>query len=280
MESSRLPLTKWGLVMFFMTTELKGKSSMKLPRDLGITQKSAWFMEHRIRSAYMKMVGMKMVGAVVEDGKFTGKTEFDETAVSGKAKSMSEQTKANFRKRGGGTGFGGKEIVAEAKNREAGKVVVKRIDKRGKETLQGFVEGVTEKGSMILTDEATGYKGMEDREHKTVNRSAKRFVDGTAHVAGMESFWSLFKRRIDGMHHKVSPKHVELYAFEYAGRHNDRPEDAWEQMRLLAKGTCGVRLTYKNLTADNGRSNFARPVRVGRVSIKVGGKLINLRWPV
>lgn len=253
MEASPLSYRTWGLGIYMTTTEIKGKSSMKLHRDLGITQKTAWFMIHRIRESYASMVS-----EIMEAGDWAGTVEVDETAVGGSALKMNKKQHKAFKERGGGQGFAGKEIIQGLKNRELNKVVVRRLIGNGSKELTDFILAQTDKDAIIMTDGAA-YALEGKREHQAVDHSTKRYVDGMAHNNGMESFWSLFKRGIDGNFHKVSPKHVERYVFEFAGRHNDRDEDTLEQMGLLVKGMLGQRLTYEDLTADNGRSNFARP---------------------
>lgn len=137
MESSNFPLSKWGKGIYMMTMEIKGRASIKIARDLGIEQKRAWHLMHRIREAYACMI-LKLI----TDGGFEGITEIDETAVGGTVKSMNRKSYRSFKERGGGTGFKGKEIVIGAKNRETGKVVATMIDNRSSETLQTFVEKV------------------------------------------------------------------------------------------------------------------------------------------
>lgn len=253
MENSKISLKHWAKVLYLETKDLRSNPSMMIYREIGVTQKTAWFMLHRIRESYAAMCE-----GLIEEGGLTGEVEIDETAVGGKVGKMNPKQKKAFYARGGGTGFKGKEIIAGAKSRETGKIVVRQIDSRDRESLQGLVNAFTAKGSTVYTDEASGYKGM-DREHVAVNHSANKFVIGNAHNNGLESFWSAFKRGLPSFV-KVSPKHVIRYAIEFAGRHNDRPKDTLEQMELLAQGMVGRRLTYKDLTKDNGRSNFARPM--------------------
>ena len=242
-----------------MTTELKGKSALKLSRDIGVTHRTAWFMTHRIRKSYSSMLD-----DLIAQGGFEGTTEFDETAVGGKVKSMNAKSYKSFKERGGGTGFSGKEIVIGAKNRETGKVVARVIEDRKRETLQGFVTGMTKRGSTIMTDEAVGYKQIPDRKHLSVNHSVNKFVKGMASTNGVESFWSLFKRGLDGVYHKVSPKHLARYVDEFCGRNNDRPEDTVRQMELMMKAMVGQRLTYEDLIRPNGKDNFSRQTRIER----------------
>ena len=254
MERSKIALRHWAILIYTEATGLQGTPSMKVHRDFGITQKSAWFMLHRIRESYASMCD-----DLLEEGGLEGSVELDETAIGGKAGKMNKKQRKAFKERGGAQGFSGKEIIAGAKQRETGKIVVRQIDNRDKESLQKLVNDFTAEGSTVYTDEAKGYKGMENRTHKSVNHSANKYVVGNAHNNGLESFWSAFKRGLPSFV-KVSPKHVVRYAIEFAGRHNDRPLDTKEQMTLLTKGMVGRRLTYVDLIADNGRSSFARPI--------------------
>ena len=260
MERSKLPLTEWAEMVFTMSSELRSRPAKKIQNDFGHTYQTAWYMNHRLRAAFENNI--KGIG------KFRGTVEVDETAIGGKAKFMSKKTKENFKERGGSTGWGGKVILAASKERESGKIVPKVIENRTQTTLQGLVYETTEPGSTVMTDEARGYKGMVDREHLRVNHSAKKYVDGNAHVAGVESFWSTFKHGISGSFYALSPKHTERYAFEFAARQNDRKEDTIDQMTNLAQGMRGVRLPYKNLIADNGLDNFARPL-TGSIAEKI-----------
>ena len=143
---------------------------------------------------------------------------------------------------------------------ERGKIIVKRVEKRDRASLQGFVEENVEEGSTVVTDEARAYRGLVNRKHLAVNHSANQYVRGEAHVNGVESFWSTFKHGIEGSFYKVSPKHVERYANEFAARQGDRKEDTIVMVKNLIRGMAGVRLTYEGLIEPNGLSNFARPV--------------------
>lgn len=126
--------------------------------------------------------------------------------------------------------------------------------------MQGFVEEVADESAIILTDEAKGYKGV-NRDHRTVNHSDGSYSYRGVNVAGVESHWGTIKRGVSGNFFSISPKHTNRYVMEFAGRHNNRPLDTEEQIKELAKGMIGARLTYKELTADNGKDNFSRPVK-------------------
>lgn len=247
MESSPLPLQKWAWAIYLELTNLKGVSSMKLHRDLGVRQATAWFMLHRIREAF---ADVRMA--------FTGPVEVDETYVGGLRKNMS----AAKRKELEGTGRGpvGKQAVVGMKDRETGHVAAKVIDRTDGDTLQGFVDEHASPDAPLYTDDATAYKGTE-REHETVKHSAGeyvRYLEGaTVHTNGVESLWSMLKRAHKGVYHRLSPKHLQRYVDMFAGRQNVRELDTLAQIQAVVMGMVGRRLMYRDLVADTGRSPVA-----------------------
>ena len=232
LHSSKFSLSKWAIAFFLYTTNLKGVSSMKLHRDLGIAQSSAWYMAHRIRGMWTS-----------EDDKFAGPVEVDETYIGGK-----ERNKHESKKLKAGRGTVGKTAVVGIKDRETGQITSQVVQRTDKATLQEFVTENTEPDTQVYTDEAAAYRGIP-RPHESVKHSAREYVHGMAHTNGIESHWAMLKRGYVGVYHQMSVKHLPLYVAEFEGRHNSRPLDTAEQMRIMAQGADGKRMTYGELIA-------------------------------
>ena len=235
MEKSRLPLRKWAFAVYLYVTNLKGVSSMKLHRDLKITQKSAWFMLHRLREAWDES-GLEQ---------FIGPVEADETYIGGKRKNMPKAKRKTLT----GRGAVGKTAVVGMKDRATNRVTARSMPATDKPTLQGFVAQHAAPGAKVYTDEASAYEGMPF-DHEAVCHSAGEYVRGMAHTNGVESFWSMLKRGYHGTYHHMSAKHLDRYVNEFAGRHNVREADTADQMTGLVAAMTGKRLMYRDLIAD------------------------------
>ena len=239
MQSSKVGLQKWALAIYMMTTGIKGTSSMKIYRELGIRQATAWFLMQRIREGFMDGI----------DKPFPGPVEADETAIGGsKVKNMSNRKRKERKEAGIGRGTAGKAIVAGVKDRETKKVSAAVVHSTDAKTLQAFVHDRTEETATVYTDDARAYVGI-DRPHESVNHSAKEYVRGDVHTNGIESLWNLFKRGYHGTFHHLSDKHLDRYVAEFAGRHNIRDLDTIAQVTTLARGLVGKRVKYSELTA-------------------------------
>ena len=232
MQSSKLGYQKWALALYILTTSIKGTSSMKLHRDLGVTQKTAWHLAHRIRQCWQE-----------QTASFFGPVEADETYIGGK-----EGNKHASKKLRAGRGTVGKTAVVGVKDRRTNRVNAQVVETTDAPTLQGFVEAHTEDTATVYTDEAKAYTGLA-RPHEVVKHSVGEYVRAMAHTNGVESFWALLKRGYIGIYHHFSRKHLHRYISEFEGRHNQRPQDTLQQMVLMATGMAGKRLRYADLIA-------------------------------
>ena len=202
MHGSNMPVQKWAIAIYYILTARKGISSLQLSKELGITQKSAWFMLQRIREG--RKQGLF---------KLSGSVEIDETYIGGK-----EANKHEVKKRKTGRGAVGKQAVLGMRERQ-GRLKAMPINETTKQTLHRIIRGSIVAGSTIYTDDNPSYTGAY-RRHKAVNHSAKEYVNGMVHTNGIESVWALFKRGLTVTYHNVSVKHLPRYVDEFAFRLN------------------------------------------------------------
>ncbi len=232
MHSSKIPTQKWVVAIYYMLTARKGISSLQLSKELGITQKSSWFMLQRIRQACQQ--GSFKLSNVVE---------VDETYVGGK-----EANKHTHKKLNGGRGAVGKSAVFGMKERN-GKVKAMVVSRTNKQTLQGKIHSNIQPQSTVVTDDFRGYLGLSGFNHKTVNHSAKEYVNGMAHTNGIESVWAVLKRGYNGTFHNISTKHLQRYVDEFVFRLNEGncQIDTKDKMVSLFKSIGNNRVSYKEL---------------------------------
>lgn len=246
-EDSAIPLDKWLTAMWMIANAKNGVSSYEIARSIGVSQKSAWHMMHRIRLA-------------MEDGTFNklnGEVEADETYIGGKARNMHFWRRQQVIK--GRTGGASKTPVFGALQRNGpdGHSVMRtrQIDTNRRREVQAAVREYVEEGSILYTDGLQSYRSLASEfKHAVVEHDAHEYVKGDAHVNGVENFWSLLKRSLNGTYVSVEPFHLFRYLDEQVFRFNSRYLSDAERFLVLARATVGKRLTWQQLTTSEGQT--------------------------
>jgi transposase-like protein len=241
MEDSPLGLDKWLMAMWLVASNRNGISSWELHRAVGITQKSAWFLLHRIRLAMQD----EHFG-----GKLGGEVECDETFIGGKARNMHKERKRRAQKDGDRMAD---KTIAFGMAERGGTVRAMTVEDRGKAELQARIKEHVEAGAAIFTDELPSYSGLsEEYKHEIINHAVE-YVNGNIHTNTMENFWALLKRSLKGTYVSVEPFHLFRYLDEQTFRHNNRlPMSDGDRFSYLVRKIVGKRLTYAELTGKTG----------------------------
>ncbi len=236
LAESKVPLQKWLMTTWIMTSHTKGISSMQLAKTLGVTQKTAWFLAHRVREAFSEGSGSL----------FTGVVEADETYVGGKNKNRHKDKKIEGTQ---GRSTKDKTPIVGIKQRD-GRIKAMPVNDTTSKTICNIINKTVAKGATICTDEYNSYNGLatQNYNHLRVNHSAGEYVNGLASTNHLESFWSLFKRGFVGVYHQMSPAHLSRYVDEFSFRHNLTKLTCAEIINRVFFNTNAKRLTYKALT--------------------------------
>jgi transposase-like protein len=240
-EDSPIPLEKWLPAAWFLINCKNGISSYEVARDLGVTQKTAWFMLHRIRLAMQN-------GSLVKMGKGDAGVEVDESFIGGLSRNMHL---AQRKRRIQGPGGKGKAIAFGILER-GGEVRTTVVPDRQLETVHPLIKKHVHHGAALYTDEMTGYRGLTEKyRHQAINH-AVAYVDGKIHTNGLENFWSLLKRSIRATYVSIEPFHLFRYLDEQSWRYNNRKlANDGERFTAAMRRIVGKRLTYANLTGED-----------------------------
>jgi transposase-like protein len=236
-DCTRIPLQKWFLALYIFSSHKKGISSHQLAKDITVTQKTAWFILHRLRHAFGE-------GNI----HLSGIIEIDETFVGGEAKNKHENKKVKNER--GGT-ISTKAPVLGMMER-GGKVVAQAVPTVEKKHILPVINNTIPEMAILMTDQYNAYNGLDKKHfHESVNHSAKEFVRGMVHTNGIENFWSHLQRGVTGIYHHVSMEHLNSYVTEYTLRYNTRKNTTNDRFNVVLANANDKRLTYETLISKN-----------------------------
>lgn len=252
-ENTKLPLVKWFTAIYILSVHSKGMSSVQLGIFLGVTQKTAWHLAHRVRAMLSKRSAVLLEGIIEADETFIGGKESNKNQCA-YAKRKKVDTKRENDKLGiktkatGGRGSDKKTPVLGAVSRD-GEVITRVVNDTTSKTISKFIKDSVEKGATLITDEWQSYtKVGKEYNHETIQHKIGEYVRGYFHTNTIEGFWNMLKKQISGIHHSVSPKHLHRYCNEVAFRYNERK--ITQDYRVgLAMAMCNGGLKYKDLIA-------------------------------
>ena len=241
LEATNIGLQTWAYAIYLMTTRPKGISAVQLRKDLGISERSAWYMNHKLREGFSNAAGEPITS--FPGGLMYGTVEVDESFFGGKEKNKHADKKTP----GGGRGGRGKTIVMGMFARENGHVVAGIIPNLEQGTMVDFIRKYINTGTTVYSDSHKSYQGLDN--HEDVTHNQKEYRKGEVHTNNIENFWSIIKRGYLGVYHHMSRKHLQRYLNEFCGRFSIRDMEPLEKMVWLAHGLFGKTIKRKEITA-------------------------------